>query len=190
MGDTLVFQGKAWVFGDNLDADWQICSLETLAELRAGGVPLTAEELGKVCLQPVDPEFGRKVNLGDFIVAGANAGASVACLDGDPEDPHLIGAASLALKGAGIAAVLCESSNMTFLRNSVHHGLPVVECRALRGRVRQGDELRVDLARGAIQNLTTGESFRFSPYPDFLLDMIRVAGLYPQLKNASGSSGT
>lgn len=179
--DSFVLEGRAWLFGDNLDADWEICSLETLAELQAKGVPLTAETLGETCLQSLDPVFAQRVNPGDFLVAGQNTGYSAACLDGDPEDPHLIGAASLALKGAGIGAILCESTNMTFLRNCLDHGLPVVECRELRGKVQQGDHLRVDLALGTIVNRTTGEELGFSPYPSFLLEMVRGGGLYPQL---------
>lgn len=174
MDDSLVLEGTAWVFGDNLDVDRDICPLEDYQDLVARGVPLSAEALGGICLRAIAPGFARQVSLGDFIVAGENAGASVACLDGDPNDPHALGAAALALKGAGIGAVLCLSSNMTFLRNAWEHGLPVVECAALRGRVSQGDRLAVDLGKGTITNRTTGEVLSFAPYPPFLLAMVGV----------------
>ena len=181
MDGGFILQGSAWVFGDQLDADWQICSLDRLAELKDRGIPLTAETLGKYCLEGVDREFPQQVSQGDILVAGENVGYSNACLDGDPEDPHLIGAASMALKGVGIAAVLCQSANATFLRNSLHHGLPVVECREIKGKVRKADILRIDLARGLIVNSSTGGQCLFTPYPPFLLEMVRAGGVYAQL---------
>jgi len=182
MDGRFVLEGRAWVFGDQVDADWQICSLDRLAELKDRGTPLTAETLGKYCLETVDPEFPQQVSQGDLLIAGENFGYSSACLDGDPEDPHLIGAASMALKGVGIAAVVCQSANTTFLRNSLHHGLPIVECRDIKGKVREGDILRIDLATGVIVNSSTGDQCLFTPYPPFLLEMVRAGGVYAQLE--------
>ena len=48
MDGRFVLEGRAWVFGDQVDADWQICSLDRLAELKDRGTPLTAETLGSV----------------------------------------------------------------------------------------------------------------------------------------------
>ena len=90
--------------------------------------------------------------------------------------------ASIAIKGAGVAAVICESTNGNFMRNSAWLGLPVVECPGVQKKVKQGDELELDLAAGTIKNLTTGAALSFDSYPDFLLDMIESGGLYPQLK--------
>lgn len=174
MDGGFALEGTAWVFGDNLDADRDICPLEEYQELVRRGIPLTAEALGGICLGRIAPWFARQVRPGDLLVAGENVGASVACLDGDPNDPHGLGAAPLALKGAGIGAVLCRSSNMTFLRNAWEHGLPVVECAELRGRVSQGNRLLVDLEAGTISNRTTGEVLSFVPYPPFLVEMARA----------------
>jgi 3-isopropylmalate/(R)-2-methylmalate dehydratase small subunit len=174
-------EGNAWVFGDQLEADAHICSLDTLDELKRRGVPLTAQTLGKHCLETVDPEFSRRVARGDFIVAGQNIGYSACCLDGDPDDPHFIGAASLAIKGAGVAGVLCESSGMNFLMNSINRGLPVVECPGVRSKVKQGDRLRLDLETGTVMNLISGEVLRFSPFPETMLYILRRGGLYEHL---------
>ncbi|MCL5951288.1 MAG: hypothetical protein M1132_06130 [Chloroflexi bacterium] len=181
--DTFVLRGRAWVFGDQLDADWQICSLETMAQLKSPGGGFLTGKLGKVCLENVDPEFSRCVQPGDFIVAGENMGYSASCLDCEMEDPHAMGAASLAIKEAGVGAVLCESSNANFMMTSLNLGLPVVECRGLRDKVHQGDHLQVNLAAGTIVNLTTGDEMRFPLYPESLLERIAVGGLYPHLKH-------
>lgn len=170
-----MLEGAAWVFGDNLDADRDICPLDAYQDLVERGARLTAETLGPICFSTIAPEFARQIRRGDFVVAGENMGASVACLDGDPHDPHALGAAALALKGAGVGAVLCLSSNMTFFRNAWEHGLPVVECPQLRGSVAQGDRLAVDLGGGTVTNRRTEEVCRFAPYPPFLLEMVRRA---------------
>jgi 3-isopropylmalate/(R)-2-methylmalate dehydratase small subunit len=61
-------------------------------------------------------------------------------------------------------------------------GVPVIELPGIKSKVRQGDELEMDLKAGAIKNLTTGEMIKFTPYPDFLLEIIEADGLYPLLR--------
>jgi 3-isopropylmalate dehydratase small subunit len=90
--------------------------------------------------------------------------------------------APLAIKGCGIAAGICESTNRNFFRNAIHIGLPVVECRGIKAGVKEGDELEVDLGGGIIKNLSTGETLRFPPFPDFLLEIIEAGGLYALIR--------
>jgi 3-isopropylmalate/(R)-2-methylmalate dehydratase small subunit len=45
-----------------------------------------------------------------------------------------------------------------------------------------GDELRVDAIAGMVDNLTTGKSYKVSPIPEHLMDMITSGGLMPYLK--------
>jgi len=181
MPESMKLRGRAWVFLGLMDADWQICPLDAVLELRERGIPLTTEELGKYCMTGADAEFPQKVKQGDFIVAGEGMGYSAACLDGDPDDPHTLAFASKAIIGSGVAAVLCESSNFTFLRNSIDHGLPVVECQGIIEQVSQGDELEVDLKEGVIHNITTDKDLCFPGLPDFILEMLEAGGLYPKL---------
>ena len=164
-------RGRAWVFGDLLDVDWEIMPFATLHVLKEKGIPVSEEELGKYCMTTIDPEFPKKVKKGDFIVAGENMGYG-----------HDHDTACISIKGAGIAAVLCESTNGNFHRNSIHHGLPVCVCKGIKGKVKQGDDLDVDLAKGIVKNMTTGEELCFPPIPDFLLEMLEEGGLYPQLR--------
>jgi 3-isopropylmalate/(R)-2-methylmalate dehydratase small subunit len=92
-------RGKAWVFGDILDVDWEICSFEELRTLQAKGVKPSPESLGPYCMTVVDPEFPKKVQKGDFIVAGENMGYG-----------HDHDHASMSIQGAGVAAVVCDST--------------------------------------------------------------------------------
>lgn len=180
----MILQGCAWVFGDGLDVDRDILSLDTLALLRTQRKSIGPEELGRHCLESIVPDFANRIRPGDFLVAGQGMGYCAACLDGDPDDPHQIGVASMAILGAGVGAVLCESSNMNFLMNSLRHGLPVIECACLLAHVAQGDLLEVDMARGVLRNLATGHRLAFAPLPDVILQQLRAGGLNAMAANA------
>ena len=83
---------------------------------------------------------------------------------------------------AGVPAVICESSNGNFIRNSVHQGLAVVEVPGITEAVKEGDKLELDLEEGWVRNLRSEEELRFPAYPDFLLEMLEADGLYPHLE--------
>jgi 3-isopropylmalate/(R)-2-methylmalate dehydratase small subunit len=166
--DTSKLKGKAWVFGDILDVDFDIYPIELT---KGAGRPKNEKDYGKYCMANIDPEFHNKVKEGDFIIAGKNFGYG-----------HDHETAPLSIKGCGVSAVICESTNRNFLRNSVHIGVAVIEFPGIKNKVKQGDELEVNLKAGTLKNLTTGESMTFSPYPDFLLEIIEAGGLYPLLR--------
>jgi 3-isopropylmalate dehydratase small subunit len=166
MSDREKLTGKAWVFGDVLDVDFDICPIEATR-----GKARTEEDYGKLCMTNIDPEFPGKVRRGDFIVAGENVGYG-----------HDHESAPMAIKGCGIAAVICESTNRNFFRNSIHLGLPVIECPGVKSKIKYGEELEVDLGAGSIKNLTSGEEYHFSPYPDFMLEIIDAGGIYPLIR--------
>ncbi len=105
-----VFKGRAWRFGDNVDTD-QIIPAEYL-------VTMDRSELAKHAFAKVRPEFARKVQHGDIIVAGRNFG----CGSSREHAPR-------ALIGAGVSCVVAESFARIFFRNAINIGLPVVEAR-------------------------------------------------------------
>lgn len=166
-------RGKAWVFDGIMDVDWEICPFP---ELKDAGVELGVwgryEVLGQFAMVKVDPEFHRKVRKGDFIVAGENFGYG-----------HDHDTGPKAIKGAGVAAVLCESAGPYFLRNSLDHGLPVVELEGIRKAVQQGDELELDAEKGYVKNLRTMEELTFKPFPSFILEMLDAGGIYPWIEH-------
>src|SRR5262249_40292611 len=169
-----VLRGNAWVFRRMLDIDYEICSYNLCRDLRAD----TAEALGKYCMVNVDPDFPKKVKKGDFIVAEDNMGYG-----------HDHDHGCLSILGAGVAAVLCESAAPYFLRNSIEHGLPVVELPGIVAATAQGDALEVDLTVGHVRNLRTGKGLRFTPPPDFILEMIVAGGVYPLMKRMAAEGG-
>jgi len=163
-------RGNAWVFRGLLDVDWEICPYSLVREMQRKG-PITYDALGQYCMTKVDPEFPQKVRRGDFIVAEDNMGYG-----------HDHDHACMSIKGAGVSAVLCESAAPYFLRNSIDHGLPVLEIPGIARTVSQGDELEVDLVRGVVTDVDTGVGLTFTPFPQFIMEIIDAGGLYPMLR--------
>jgi 3-isopropylmalate/(R)-2-methylmalate dehydratase small subunit len=162
-------RGRTWVFGDNFDVDFEIVPFRKLRQLPRE--QRTEEGYGQYAFTLVDPDFPKKVQKGDIVVAGKNFGCG-----------HDHVTAPQAIKGCGIAAVIAESYPRNFYRNAIHIGLPIIEYPGIRGKVNEGDELEIDYKAGIITNLNTGETLTFQPLPDFLLEIIEAGGLYPILK--------
>ena len=152
---------KAWVFGDNLDTD-------VIAPGRY--MKFGIEEIAKHCLESIDPRFVMDVKPGDAVVAGRNMGVG-SSREQAPE----------ALKHLGVSVLIAESFAGLFYRNAINLGLPAVACPQAK-RIRQGDELEVNLARGKIRNRTTGETLDCEPIPAFLMTIIDDGGLLPHLE--------
>ncbi|MFC1962029.1 3-isopropylmalate dehydratase, partial [Chloroflexota bacterium] len=147
-------RGKAWVFQGLLDVDWGLCPYDIVRTLRDKGTPQTYEEMGKYAMIKLDADFPQKVQKGDFIVAGESVGYGH-----DHDHP------CKAIKGSGVAAIICESTNTNFLRNCIDHGLPIIEVRGINNIVQPGDELEVDIEVGKVKNLKTGAELTFTPFP-------------------------
>jgi 3-isopropylmalate/(R)-2-methylmalate dehydratase small subunit len=154
---------RAWVFGDDISTD----------DIIAGRylVKHDPRELGAHAMENIDPEFSKKVRQGDVIVAGKNFG----CGSSREQAP-------ITLKAAGVSAVVAESFARIFYRNAINQGLPVLTCKDIRGGFKNGDEVRIDLKAGTVENLTTSRTFRFEPFPDFMMEILQAGGLVPYMK--------
>jgi 3-isopropylmalate dehydratase small subunit len=164
----MTIRGKAWKFGDDIDTDLIIPAryLNTT----------DIAELAKHCLEPVNPSWAGRVAAGDVIVAGRNFGCG-------SSREH----APLAIKGAGIAAVVAVSFARIFYRNAFNIGLPVIEAPEAAAAIAEGDEVEVFLHEGKI--IVGGKSYPFSPIPDFMMDLVRAGGLMTWLKEETGPGG-
>lgn len=154
-------RGTAHKFGDNIDTD-QIIPGSYLKEMNPSKLALHA-------MEGADSEFVKKVKKGDFIVAGKNFGCG-------SSREH----APLALRYAGIRAVLAPSFARIFYRNSVDGGhlLPIeIEDEAVR-RIQRGDELEIDLSKGEVTNLTRNETHKMKPFPVLVQRIVEAGGLF------------
>lgn len=161
----MIFEGTCWKFGHNIPTDLITPTHITLRPIH---------EMAKHVLETANPDFPKKVQPGDILVAGRNFG----CSSGRA-------IAAKALKATGISAVVCELFARTFYRNGHEIGLPLLEVPAAHDLVETGDRVRVDIRAGLFENLTSGQSLRGTPPPEFLLEMVQAGGLIPLLKSGS-----
>jgi len=156
--------GKTWKFGDNIDTD-------VIIPARFLNVS-DKTELAKNCFTDLRPDFVKGVHQGDIIIGGSNFGCG-------SSREH----APLAIKEAGIGAIIAKSYARIFYRNAFNIGLPILECQEAVDSINENDIVSVDLATGEILNETTGEKFSAKPIPEFMQNIIRAGGLVEYIKN-------
>ena len=124
------------------------------------------EELAKHAMEDLDKDFINKVKKGDFIIAGDDFGCG-------SSREHAI----WALRGAGIKAVIANTFARIFYRNAINNGFLAIECKDISKKVKNGDELEINIGEGIIKNLTKKEEYKFTPLPKFVLDIMKAGGL-------------
>ena len=132
-------------------------------------------ELAKHCLEDLDVEFVNNVKSGDIIVAEENFGCG-------SSREH----APIAIKAAGVDAVIAKSFARIFYRNSINTGLAILECPEAVDAIKNGDVVSVDTETGTITDETTGESFTAQPFPPFIADIIEQGGLLNRTRHVLG----
>ncbi len=160
----MLFEGKVIKYGDNVDTDVIIPAryLNTIDK----------KELAAHCMEDLDATFVNRVEDGDIMVAGFNFGCG-------SSREH----APIAIKASGISLVIAKSFARIFYRNSINIGLPIIECPEAVDAINEGDSLSVDMDAGVIKNLTTGEEFKTSPFPEFIQNIITAGGLIASIKS-------
>lgn len=129
--------------------------LETAASIPARhGNTADPRQLAQHCMQDADPNFIRRMQRGDVIVADTNFGCGLSRE-----------VAPFSIKAAGAPAVIAKSFARSFFRNSINIGLPNLECARAVERIAQGDEIEVEPATGTICNLTRAETYQAEPFP-------------------------
>ena len=158
-----MLRGRVFKYGANVDTD-------VIIPARYLNVS-EARELAHHCMEDLDKDFVNKVKPGDIIVADTNFGCG-------SSREH----APLAIKGAGISAVVAKSFARIFFRNAINVGLPLLESAEAVDSAEAGDELEIDLARGRISNITRGREYQAKPYPPFMSELIACGGLVEYTK--------
>jgi len=163
-------KGKVWKFGADVDTDAIIA-----ARYLSSTDP---EELAGHVLEGLRPDFPQRVKPGDFIVADKNFGCG-------SSREH----APLALKAAGVSGVIAKSFARIFCRNAFNLGLPLLESAEATEGVAEGDEVEVDLATGAVKNLSQGTEFQARPIPPFMQELLADGGLMKHVMKKRPAGG-
>lgn len=131
-----------------------------------------AKELAKHAMEDIDKDFVKKMKTGDFIVADNNFGCG-------SSREH----APLAIKEAGVSAVIAKSFARIFFRNAINIGLPIIEAPEAVDKISNGDEIEINLEEGKIHNVTKHEVYNGQPFPEFMQKIIKKGGLLGYIKD-------
>ncbi len=161
---TQTITGKAHVYPiDNIDTDRIIPGKYTKT--------LDMSELASHVLEDLDPAFSKNVSVGDVLVAGGNFG----CGSSREQAP-------IALKAAGVSAVVAKSFARIFFRNAINIGLLVVE--APEHEIQNGVMVTIDIENGIIES--GGTITRATKMPDVMRAILAEGGLVNYL-NKNGT---
>jgi 3-isopropylmalate/(R)-2-methylmalate dehydratase small subunit len=164
---SMDFEGRAYLFGANVNTD----EIIPARYLNSSDPAVLATH----CMEDARPDLAGRIEAGSLFVAGENFGCG-------SSREH----APIAIKAAGVSCVLAESFARIFFRNAINIGLPIVECPGVSRQVKEGDRIRVDLARGVL-TLASGRELPIAPFPPFMEGIVREGGLLPFLMGARGT---
>jgi 3-isopropylmalate/(R)-2-methylmalate dehydratase small subunit len=143
-------------------------------EWRASGDPAA---LAAHCLAGVDEAIAEQAREGDALLAGRDFGAGA--------EPDI---AALALQAVGFAAIVCSSADPDFVAVAADFGLPVLVCPAAIA-IAEGVVVRIDLARGRIEDRTTGALYDAPPCASELIAAVRRAQLLSRMRRVVEEEG-
>ncbi len=161
--------GKAYILGDDIDTDVIIPGVYLVIK--------DPSELARHALEPLDPEFYGKARAGVIIVAGRNFGM------GSSREQAVI-----ALKAAGVRAVVADSISRIFYRNAVNNGLPVAICPGARDAIRHWEHVELDLLMGRLLVPDRGLEIVCETPRGIALRILEAGGLLSLLRRELGRS--
>jgi 3-isopropylmalate/(R)-2-methylmalate dehydratase small subunit len=161
--------GNVIKYGDNINTD--LISPPQYLEK-------SLDVIAKHAMEGIDEQFVDKLQPGGILVAGDNFGP------GSSRET-----APIALKLAGVGAIVAKSFARIFYRNAINIGLPVLECQDI-ANIHEGDSLELDLESGVIVNFSTGETYTVTPLSEPVMDILSAGGLIPFLEKRYGKEIT
>jgi len=150
-------EATVWKFGDNIDTDLIIAARYLNTS--------DPKQLATHVMEDADPNFINNLTVGDVIVAGENFGCG-------SSREH----APIALKEAGVSAIIAKSFARIFYRNSFNMGLPIYEL-GESDEIKELDKIEINPQNGEIKNITQNRTYKFTPIPPFMQELIDAGGL-------------
>lgn len=145
-------EGRAICLGEDIDTDLIIAGRYLRTKERGVWASRAFEDL--------DPSLAKRLK-GSIIIAGRNFGC------GSSREQ-----AAIALKDAGVLAVIAPSFGRIFFRNAINIGLPVLECEC---GCTEGAHIAIDLAEGRIR--IDRDEYRSRPLSPRMQEILLAGGL-------------
>jgi len=144
----MIFEGKVWKFGSNINTDLMMPGSSVLSQ-----PGISDKEAARYCMSANRPGWAEQVKGEDVIIAGNNWG----CGSSRP--------AARLLRALGIGVIVADSMSRLFFRNAVNIGMPVLICSGCSESFKEGDRARVDMETGKVTNLTSGKTLQGEALP-------------------------
>jgi len=159
----VVIRGRTWYIPrDNIDTDMifhnRYLSITDVSEMG----PYTFDNLDGYA------DFASKVRPGDVVVTGKNFGS------GSSRQQAVDCFVAL-----GIQCIVAESFGSIYERNAINAAFPILSMKEIaKLKLRDGDELQVNLNTGEIRNLTKEISIESEPFSDVQMEIYQNNGLF------------
>ncbi len=150
-------KSRVWKYGNDINTDMLFPGKYTYT-------CSTADEIIPHLLEDLDPDFAQSVESGDIIMAGKNFGCG-----SSREQP------ALGLRAVGIEAVIAKSYARIFYRAAINQGLLLIECPQAVEAYQHGDDVKLNVAGGAI--VVAGKKYTFPTLPTEILAIREAGGL-------------
>ena len=162
-----IIKGRIWKYGDNVNTD----------VIFPGKYTYTVsdpQEMAKIAMEDLDPEFAKNIQPGDIVVAGKNFGC------GSSREQ-----AAFCLKYAGIGAVVAKSFSRLYFRNCINTGLPAITIPDSPNIFDPKEEVEIDLEKGRLT--CKAGTFSFPPLPAAVMGIFKDGGLIEHTKKTLGT---
>ncbi|MEM0016153.1 MAG: 3-isopropylmalate dehydratase small subunit [Saccharolobus sp.] len=158
----MIVEGKVIKFGDKIDTDIII---------PARHLKYTDPQyLAQHAMEPLDPEFYKKASKGVILVAGKVFGM------GSSREQ-----AAIALKAAGVKAIIAESFARIFYRNAINNGLPVIVLQNATKEINNDDTVVVNVETGEVI-INNSKVLKGSGISGMALEILKSGGIMEYLR--------
>ncbi|SIT34919.1 3-isopropylmalate dehydratase small subunit [Paraburkholderia piptadeniae] len=159
----------AFVFSDD---DYDVDQIVGVKNIRIQD----PDELRRIVMKSIDPDFVSTVQPGDILIGGRNFGY------GHPHYPPMT-----AMRDLGISCVIAESFSPGYWWGEMAEGFPQITCPGILELIRRWDHIEVVWTENVVMNLTTGRSLPFEPLSHSEGKMLSSGGLVKYLQSLSSN---
>jgi len=166
------YEGKAFLFGDNVNTDYIISS-------RRKRDTLDLNVLKQYIMEDIRPGFYDELDGVSILAAGENFGCGSA-----------MEVAAQIIPANNIPVILAKSFARSYFRNCVNNGVLPVEMNT--GKIKEGDLIQIIMENNEImvRNVTSGESVKLPGFDGEVAKILESGGIVPyvreQLKKRGG----